>query len=64
MKNILKMKNTTISEMLDVAQEVALQQRIRSRAYELYLRHGCKDGHELDDWLEAENELSTKSKAA
>ncbi len=64
MKNILKMKNTTISEMLDVAQEVALQQRIRSRAYELYQRHGCKDGHELDDWLEAESELSTKSKAA
>ncbi len=64
MKTILKMKKPTISEMVDVAQEVALEQKVRSRAYELYQRRGSEDGHELDDWLQAESELSTKAKAA
>jgi len=32
---------------------------IAKRAYELYLQRGSVAGHELDDWLEAEAELST-----
>jgi hypothetical protein len=31
---------------------------IAKRAYELYLQRGSVPGHELDDWLEAEAELS------
>jgi Protein of unknown function (DUF2934) len=31
---------------------------IAKRAYELYLQRGSVSGHELDDWLEAEAELS------
>ena len=31
---------------------------IAKRAYELYLQRGSLAGHELDDWLEAEAELS------
>lgn len=30
---------------------------IRRRAYDLYQRNGCVDGHALDDWLAAEAEL-------
>ena len=30
---------------------------IRRRAYELYEACGRKDGHELDDWLRAEEEI-------
>lgn len=30
---------------------------IRRRAYDLYERNGCVDGHALDDWLTAEAEL-------
>lgn len=30
---------------------------IRRRAYDLYERNGCIDGHALDDWLAAEAEL-------
>lgn len=30
---------------------------IRRRAFDLYQRHGCIDGHALDDWLAAEAEL-------
>ncbi len=64
MKNLLKLRTASIDDMLDVAQEVALQQKIRSRAYELYQERGRGEGHELDDWLQAEDELSVKSKAA
>lgn len=38
------------------------QEQIRRRAYELYERHGRVDGFALDDWLQAESEL-TQSKA-
>lgn len=34
-----------------------LEQRIRVRAYELYERRGRCDGHDLEDWLQAEAEL-------
>jgi len=35
-----------------------LEQQIRHRAYELYEERGREDGHELDDWLRAENEIT------
>ena len=36
---------------------------IAKRAYELYLQRGSVPGHELDDWLEAEAELSAGAAA-
>ena len=30
---------------------------ISARAYQLYLERGRQDGHEVDDWLQAEYEL-------
>jgi len=42
-----------------------LEAQIRARAYKLYEQRGREDGHELDDWLEAEAELARhKTKAA
>ncbi len=35
-----------------------LQEQIRCRAYELYEQRGREDGHELDDWLQAESEVT------
>ncbi len=35
----------------------AIQESIAQRAYELYLRRGQEAGHELDDWLQAEQEV-------
>ena len=37
--------------------EPMLEQAIRQRAYELYVKRGRTPGHALDDWLEAEAEL-------
>jgi len=37
-----------------------LDQQIRLRAYQLYEARGREDGHDLDDWLRAEEELGWK----
>ncbi|MBZ5568858.1 MAG: DUF2934 domain-containing protein [Acidobacteriia bacterium] len=34
-----------------------LEEKIRFRAYELYLHRGADHGRALDDWLQAEAEL-------
>ena len=37
-----------------------LEQEIGLRAYELYEARGREEGHELDDWLRAEEEVTKK----
>ena len=37
---------------------------IAKRAYELYLQRGSVPGYELDDWLQAEAELSSAAATA
>ena len=50
--------NRTIS---DPAQ---LEEQVRLRAYELYEARGRENGHELEDWLQAEAEIrGTQRKA-
>jgi DUF2934 family protein len=59
------MKKTTIPdsptelEVVRCATDIDLQEGIRHRAYELYEQRGKEDGHEVDDWLPAESELTT-----
>jgi hypothetical protein len=36
------------------------EHEIRSRAYELYLARGAQPGRELEDWLQAERELTVE----
>ncbi len=52
-----KPRTTTQSARLTTDE---FQAQVRSRAYELYERRGSQDGHELDDWLQAEAELAQK----
>ena len=33
------------------------EERIRRRAYELYVQRGNQSGSDLDDWLKAEREI-------
>ena len=35
-----------------------LQAQIRTRAYEIYEQHNRMEGHDLDNWLQAEVELT------
>ena len=37
-----------------------LKSLIRQRAFELYQERGREDGHELDDWLLAEEEITSE----
>lgn len=46
------------SGMVDQA-SLELEERIRGRAYELYEEHGRTDGHDMDDWLRAESEITS-----
>ena len=39
-----------------------LKEQIRPRAYQLYEERGRAEGHELEDWLQAEAELAQKSR--
>ena len=34
------------------------EEEIRNRAYEIYLQRGRQPGHELEDWLQAEREIT------
>ncbi len=42
-----------------------LEEQIRHRAYSFYEQRGRQEGHDLDDWLQAEAELTgRKAKSA
>jgi hypothetical protein len=42
----------------------AIVEQIRIRAYELYEARGRRDGHDVEDWLEAEAEITGRSERA
>jgi hypothetical protein len=37
------------------------KEEIRIRAYEIYLQRGAQPGSEVEDWLQAERELTTQA---
>ena len=37
------------------------ENKIQERAYELYILRGAENGHDVDDWLNAERELSAEN---
>jgi hypothetical protein len=37
--------------------DLPLEERIRARAHEIWLRRGGQDGSDTDDWLQAEEEI-------
>ena len=39
------------------SETLALEEQIRRRAYELYVRRGNQPGSDLNDWLQAEEEI-------
>ena len=43
------------NRLLDTTRE----EKIRCRAYEIYLERGGEPGHDLEDWFQAEQEFTT-----
>jgi hypothetical protein len=37
--------------------QLPLEERVQMRAYELYVLRGNESGSEMDDWLQAEDEV-------
>ena len=42
----------------------AVAEQIRIRAYELYEDRGREDGHDMEDWFEAEAEITGRTRTA
>jgi Protein of unknown function (DUF2934) len=61
------MRRKTVSDSTAKPNKGSLElpeELIRARAYQLYEERGCEDGHDLDDWLQAEVEIRGKKPAA
>ena len=54
-KEVTKKQPTSVT-----SDQQELEHQIRLRAQELYEARGREDGHELDDWLRAEEEITSK----
>jgi hypothetical protein len=72
METNMASKATTISSTEPTQPEAAVERReelprstrdqdTRNRAYGIYLQRGGQPGYELEDWLQAERELSTSA---
>jgi hypothetical protein len=44
----------------ETASSVDIDERIRQRAFELFQLRGCQNGHDFDDWMQAEAEVRGK----
>ena len=55
MPSLLRATNPTTESTSD------LQEHIRRRAYELYEQRGRNGGHDLNDWLQAESEMTQQT---
>ena len=52
------MKNPSTSEQPKPTDHEPVEERIRLRAYQLYEQRGRLEGHDLEDWLQAEAEIT------
>jgi hypothetical protein len=48
----------------NIVTDLNLEEEVRRRAYTLYEQRGREDGHDVDDWLRAEAELTAQTMKA
>jgi Protein of unknown function (DUF2934) len=60
MKVPVKKRATKATNSSSPEFRLELEEQIRFRAYELYVQRGNEAGHETEDWLAAEAELTSK----
>jgi hypothetical protein len=56
-------KTKTIKLVVAEHQPVITKDDVARRAYELFLARGQGEGHDVEDWLEAERQLEAASRA-
>ena len=54
----------TVGSRAPRARSRPMQEKIRFRAYQIYLDRGGEHGRDVEDWLKAERELLKKHKKA
>jgi len=54
---ILEASSADVPEMLTGGPDELSDREIAARAFELYCARGCEDGHDVEDWLQAERDL-------
>jgi hypothetical protein len=54
-------QDPTKSNPADVVTDPNLEEEIRRRAYALYEQRSREDGHDIDDWLRAEADLTAEA---
>lgn len=62
MKTFPNPPSSTKTRSSSIEPTAELQQKIRERAYELYEQRGREHGHDGDDWLRAESEITGERK--
>jgi Protein of unknown function (DUF2934) len=50
--------DTPVEERVELL-DSTLEQQIRDRAYQIYLKRGGQPGDQVEDWLQAERELTS-----
>jgi hypothetical protein len=58
--SITSKSSATPGDVSSLEAPLDLQEQVRRRAFELYEQRGREEGHELDDWLQAELEIVRK----
>lgn len=53
----LKVEAAEVPDAVNSSEEI--EERIRRRAHELYEARGREEGHDVEDWLQAEAEIGT-----
>jgi hypothetical protein len=54
-------KDSTKKKITERSADPSLEEMIRVRAYAMYEERGKEDGHDLEDWLRAESELTAET---
>lgn len=52
------MKRDSRNKTIAIVEPPRIEEEIRKRAYELFEARGREEGHELEDWLRAEQEIT------
>jgi hypothetical protein len=58
------MKPDSRNKPIATVKPARIEEEIRNRAYELFEARGREEGHELEDWLRAEEEITGRKSGA
>ena len=57
---MIECKEISKEETIRIERIETSKEDVAHRAHELYVQRGCKPGKDVEDWVSAENELSTE----